>query len=237
MPRDSVVLKIQRQLCTRNAPEKFRDFWETGPWAKISTTINYSVNQWMDGIISPLNNLAPAFNRNKTTKKNSLISVPDEKALPTRMATSSLLLNTDITALTSPLEKPSQCELIKVALLTFQIFPSVIRSSSTRLTKPNFHLNKSVSNVRLLVYVRQMRNHWSRWILITDFIATVTSLVSSPPSSSSHRHRHIIKTIKSVIIVHCLPSQWNIAMHVRGTTSPTKSTFKLLQAVSCNRTF
>ena len=98
MPQDAVVLKIQRELCTRNAPEKFGDFWETGPWAQISTTIKYSVYQWMDGIISPLTNLAPAFNGNKTTKKYSLISVPDERALPTRMATSSLLLNTDITA-------------------------------------------------------------------------------------------------------------------------------------------
>ena len=137
--------------------------------------------------------------------------------------------------------KPSQCELIKVALLTFQIFPCVIRSSSTRLTKPNFHLNESFSNVGLLVYVRQMRNHWSRWIFITDFIATVTSFVSSPPSNtitvitspSSYYQNHQ----KCHIIVHCLPSQWNIAMHVRGTASPTKSTFKLLQAVSCNRTF
>ena len=27
-----MVLKIQREFVTRNAPEKFRDFRETGPW-------------------------------------------------------------------------------------------------------------------------------------------------------------------------------------------------------------
>ena len=27
-----MVLKVQREFVTRNAPEKFRDFRETGPW-------------------------------------------------------------------------------------------------------------------------------------------------------------------------------------------------------------
>ena len=35
MPRDAFVLKIQRELCTRNKPEKFRDFRETGPRSQI----------------------------------------------------------------------------------------------------------------------------------------------------------------------------------------------------------
>lgn len=61
-------------------------------------------------------------------------------------------------------------------------------------------------------------------------IFTTITVITSP---SSYYQTHQ----KCQIIVHCLPSQWNIAMHVRGTASPTKSTFKLLQAVSCNRTF